>query len=85
MINKIPKVGPKLNRMLLIVDYRGRYDLSEEMLQEWSILDTFDMLSPAYDQRQTIETFRNWFETSPLKNIDVHYGYNGIEGRAVKC
>lgn len=85
LINKIPRIGPKLNRMLLIVDYRGRYPLSEEMLQEWSILDTFDMLSPAYDQRQTIETFRNWFETSPLKDIEVHYGYNGIEGRATKC
>ena len=85
LINKIPVLGPKLNRMLLIVDYRGRYNLSEEMLQEWSILDTFDMLSPAYDQRQTIETFRRWFSTSPLKEIEVHYGYNGIEGRATKC
>lgn len=84
LINKIPVVGPKINRMLLIVDYRGRYDLSEEMLQEWSILDTFDMLSPAYDQRQTIQTFRRWFETSPLSEIEVHYGYNGIEGRATK-
>lgn len=84
-INKIPVIGPKINRMLLIVDYRGRYELSEEMLQEWSILDTFDMLSPAYDQRQTIDTFRDWFETSNLKEIDVHYGYNGIEGRAIKC
>ncbi len=84
LINKIPVVGSKINRMLLVVDYRGRYDLSEEMLQEWSILDTFDMLSPAYDQRQTIGTFRNWFETSPLTDIEVHYGYNGIEGRATK-
>lgn len=84
LINKIPVVGRKINRMLLIVDYRGRYELSEEMLKEWSILDTFDMLSPAYDQRQTIETFRYWFQTSPLQEIDVHYGYNGIEGRAVK-
>jgi len=85
LINKIPVVGHKINRMLLIVDYRGRYDLSEDMLQEWSILDTFDMLNPAYDQRQTIETFRKWFAESPLENIDVHYGYNGIEGRATKC
>ncbi len=85
LINKIPVVGHKINRMLLIVDYRGRYELSEEMLQEWSILDTFDMLNPAYDQRQTIETFRKWFDDSPLKDIDVHYGYNGIEGRAKKC
>ena len=85
LINLIPVVGRKINRMLLIVDYRGRYDLSEEMLKEWSILDTFDMLSPAYDQRQTIETFRYWFESEPLEEVDVHYGYNGIEGRAVKC
>ena len=85
LINKIPRVGPKINRMLLIVDYRGRYSLSEQMLQEWSILDTFDMLSPAYDQRQTIDTFRSWFQTSPLKDIEVQYGYNGIEGRATKC
>lgn len=85
VINKIPVVGSKINRMLLVVDYRGRYDLSEQMLQEWSILDTFDMLSPAYDQRQTIETFRSWFATSPLKDCEVHYGYNGIEGRATKC
>lgn len=85
LINKIPYIGRKLNRMLLVVDYRGRYDLSEEMLQEWSILDTFDMLSPAYDQRQTIDTFRDWFESSPFKEVDVHYGYNGIEGRGIKC
>ena len=85
LINKIPVVGSKINRMLRVIDYRGRYDLSEEMLQEWSILDTFDMLNPAYDQRQTIQTFRNWFETAPLKSVDVHYGYNGIEGRATKA
>ena len=85
LINKIPVVGRKINRMLLIVDYRGRYDLSEELLKEWSILDTFDLLSPAFDQRQTIGTFRNWFHSAPLTDIDVHYGYNGIEGRATKC
>lgn len=84
LINKIPVIGYRINRMLLIVDYRGRFDLSEEMLKEWSILDTFDMLSPAYDQRQTLQTFQEWFDTSPLKEIDVHYGYNGIEGRATK-
>ena len=85
VINKIPVVGSKINRMLLIVDYRGRYDLPDDLLREWSILDTFDMLSPAYDQRQTIETVRHWFETSPLKEVEVQYGYNGIEGRGVKC
>ncbi len=65
-INRIPVVGRKLNRMLLVVDYRGRYRLSEQKLKEWSVLDTFDMLSPAYDQRQTIKTFTQWFHEAPL-------------------
>ena len=34
--------------MLLIADYRGILDLSEEQLKEWAILDTFDVLSPMY-------------------------------------
>jgi len=37
-----------LNWMLLIADYRGILDLSEEQLKEWAILDTFDVLSPMY-------------------------------------
>jgi SAM-dependent methyltransferase/uncharacterized protein YbaR (Trm112 family) len=85
LINKLPFVGRKINRMLLVVDYRGRYDLTEDMLKEWSILDTFDLLSPAYDQRQPIGTFRSWFEEAGLDRIDVHYGFNGIEGRGIKC
>ena len=85
LINRIPSVGKKIVRMMMIVDYRGRYELTDALLKEWSVLDTFDMLSPAYDQRQTIETFRSWFESSPLTDVDVHYGHNGIEGRALKC
>jgi hypothetical protein len=84
LINRIPAVGRRINRMLLVADYRGRYPLSDQQLREWAILDTFDMLSPAYDQRQTIDTFRSWFREAPLRNVDVHYGHNGIEGRACK-
>jgi len=84
-IHRIPAIGPRINRALLVVDYRGRYPLSEGLLKEWSILDTFDMLSPAYEQRQTIESVKRWFAQSPLKEVEVHYGYNGIEGRGTKC
>jgi SAM-dependent methyltransferase len=84
IVGRIPKLGHWLNWRLVIADYRGKYGLSEEMLKEWAILDTFDMLSPAYDYPQTIETFRGWFEQAGMKEIDVHYGYNGIEGRGVK-
>jgi SAM-dependent methyltransferase len=84
-INRLPGIGRRLNRLLLIADYRGRYRLTEEQLKEWAVLDTFDMLSPRYDQRQTLQTVRRWFQDAPLDQIDVRYGHNGIEGRGVKC
>lgn len=82
-INKFPR-GKNINWMLLIADYIGRYGLSNEMAKEWAILDTFDMLSPRYDNPQTLETVRKWFADAGLADIDVHYGYNGIEGRGVR-
>lgn len=83
LINKLP-YGNKINRALLVADYRGRFNLEEEMLKEWAILDTFDMLSPAYDKPQTIETMKQWFEDAELRNIDLHHGYGGIECHATK-
>lgn len=83
LINKLP-LGRNINFALLIADYRGVYDLNEDLLREWAILDTFDMLSPAYDTPQSLETVRHWFKQAELAHIDVHYGYNGIEGRGKK-
>lgn len=83
LLNKLP-YGRMINRALLIVDYRGRFDLKEGMLKEWALLDTFDALSPAYDEPQTLETVKEWLGNAGLRNIDVHYGYGGIEGHATK-
>jgi uncharacterized protein YbaR (Trm112 family) len=82
-IRKLP-YGRSINWTLLIADYGGVYDLKEDMLKEWAMLDTFDMLSPAYDNPQTMETVKKWFNDAELINIDVRYGYNGIEGRGQK-
>lgn len=49
-----------------------------------AVLDTFDRLSPAYDYPQTMKTLQGWFETFDFQNIEINYGYNGIEGRGVK-
>ncbi|WCJ57816.1 methyltransferase domain-containing protein [Fontisphaera persica] len=81
VIHRIPRLGRWLNWRLLIADYRGVYPLKEEHLLEWAILDTFDMLSPRYDYPQTLETVRQWFARAGLEEVEVHYGYNGIEGR----
>lgn len=82
-IHKLP-YGKLLNWALFIADYRGVFPLTEELLKEWAILDTFDMLSPRYDKPQTLAVFTRWFHEAGLRHIDVHYGYNGIEGRAEK-
>ena len=83
LIHKLP-YGRKINGLLLIADFRGAYNMTEERLKDWAILDTFDMLSPAYDQPQSLKTIKKWFNEAPLKNIEVNYGHNGIEGRGTK-
>jgi SAM-dependent methyltransferase len=79
-ISKIPRAGRLINWRLLVADYT-ELGLPDEALKEWAVLDTFDMLSPRYDSPQTLGTMRRWFAEAGLTDIDVRYGYNGIEGR----
>lgn len=84
LIAKLPK-GRYINKCLFIIaDYRGLLPFSDDLLKEWAILDTFDMWSPAYDYPQTMKTVKKWFNDSKLKNVEINYGYNGIEGRGEK-
>jgi uncharacterized protein YbaR (Trm112 family) len=84
LLAPIPVIGKRLIGRLLINEYRGIFDLSEEMHKEWAILDTFDMLSPKYTNRQTLQTVRQWLLDAGMVNSEVQYGYNGIEGRGTK-
>lgn len=80
LIQKIPKIGPSLNWRLLVADY-SNLGLHGDRLKDWAYLDTFDMLSPRYDRPQTLTTMRRWFQEQGLVDVEVGYGYNGIEGR----
>lgn len=82
-IHRLPR-GRYINSALLIADYEGVYPLSEEMLKEWAILDTFDGLSAFYENPQSLRTVKSWFEKTGLEKVDVRYGYNGIEGHGTK-
>ncbi|HTT84154.1 MAG TPA: methyltransferase domain-containing protein [Rhizomicrobium sp.] len=84
-LRRIPRVGSPLNWKLLIGDYSRELPHADEAtLKQWAYLDTFDMLSPAYDFPQTVGTFRRWFCEAGYTDIDVHEGYNGVEGRGRK-
>jgi|SRR5579884_1946799 len=45
--------------------------------QEWSELDTFDWLSPAYEFRYTKKEVRDWFQQAGLRDVRVADGIPG--------
>jgi SAM-dependent methyltransferase len=68
---RLPGVGRKLRHLIPVVNYEGIYPLSPEQLKDWAVLDTFDMLAPAYDQPQSVETLERWLQTSGLEDVEV--------------
>lgn len=82
-LRRIPGIGKSLNWMLLVADYSKLLPgVADEVLKQWAYVDTFDMLSPEHDHPALIGRFRQWYAQAGLTDVDVHYGYNGIEGRA---
>ena len=85
LIRLIPRVGEAINWRLLIADYAQQMpDASDATLKEWAYLDTFDMLSPAFDIPQTPATFKRWHEEAKLQDIEVRLGPNGVVATATK-
>ena len=80
LIAKIPKFGTAINARLLVAEYTS-YGFRGKMLKEMAYLDTFDMLSPKYDNPQTKKNFQSWFEEAKFEDYEIYYGYNGIVGR----
>lgn len=67
----VPVVGKLLKRLVPVANYDGIYPLAKPQLLEWALLDTFDMLAPAYDKPQTAATARRWLEQAGLREIEV--------------
>lgn len=67
----IPALGPMLKRAIPVANYSGVYPLSSQQLREWALLDTFDMLAPAYDQPQTPEGVQRWLDAAGLTGTEV--------------
>jgi len=86
LIRSIPKLGVVLTGLIPIPcwNYLNMGYSKEERIQH-AIMDTFDALSPFYDNPKTIKEVREWFlNHSQLVNIDVFAGSNGIVGNGVK-
>lgn len=83
-IARIPVIGPKARYLIPVVNYAGVYPFSDAQILEWGVLDTYDMLSPAFDQPQTEATLRRWLQESGLSEVSVErLGF--IVGRGTKA
>lgn len=63
---RVPVLGRHAAAMVPVLSYEGVLPLSDPQLLEWSILDTFDMLSARYEHRASVSEVRAWFERARL-------------------
>ena len=47
--------------------------LSSQEIEEWMVLDTFDMFSPIYDRPKRLKTVKKWFLELDYINVDAQY------------
>jgi len=73
-------MGGVATRLVPIAEF-SEYGLSQKVNMEWAILDTFDMLSPAYDFPQTMDSVRQWYAAAGFVDVSVRRGINGIVAR----
>ena len=79
LLLRIPKVGFYLSQIIPNSNYTFIYpQLSKDQILQWAIMDTFDMLSPAYDQPQTLKEIRKWLVEANLKTIYCGEGGTGF-------
>jgi SAM-dependent methyltransferase len=77
------RVGRAGARLLPIVEY-SELNLPRDLHKEWSVLDTFDMYSPAHDHPQSIQSLTAWFRAAGFTDVEVFNGPNGVVGRGRK-
>jgi SAM-dependent methyltransferase len=84
-VGRIPAVGRYAQRLLPIANYDGLYGLDQRQLHEWAVLDTFDMLAPAYDQPQTPRALATWTRHAGLEAVEIgRFGHLVARGRKPK-
>jgi uncharacterized protein YbaR (Trm112 family) len=70
-LGRVPVIGRRLRHALPIANYEGILPLSASQLKEWAVLDTFDMLAPAHDHPQSVETVAAWLQETDVADAEV--------------
>lgn len=76
---RIPKIGFYLSQIIPNSNYTFIYpQLSKDQILQWAIMDTFDALSPEYDQPQSLSTVSKWLKEANLKTVYCGEGGTGF-------
>jgi SAM-dependent methyltransferase/uncharacterized protein YbaR (Trm112 family) len=78
LIARLPKIGGRFRYLIPVANYEGTLPLSQEQQFEWAVLDTFDMLSPAYDKPKMARTLRRWFKEVGLQDVQISESYVAV-------
>jgi SAM-dependent methyltransferase len=70
-LGRVPLLGDWLKRLVPVANYVGLFPLSDRQHLEWSLLDTFDALSPEFDNPQSHGTVKRWLEEAGLERAEV--------------
>ncbi|RPJ39647.1 MAG: methyltransferase domain-containing protein [Planctomycetaceae bacterium] len=82
-LRRLP-LGRVTHRLIPVASHVLDLPLNSEQVQEWALLDTFDMFSPKYDRPQRARTLRTWLAETDLSEIEVlRLGH--LVGRARKA
>jgi SAM-dependent methyltransferase len=84
LLRRIPLAGKYVSYLIPVSNYKGVLPLTDEQLLEWGTLDTFDMLSPRFDNPQRLDDVRGWLVEASLTGIEVKYGPNGINAKGIQ-
>lgn len=66
---RIPRLGPYFMFAIPVANYVNESSLTWRQRYDWAILDTFDMLSPQYDQPQTQEDTERSLASEGIEDI----------------
>jgi 2-polyprenyl-3-methyl-5-hydroxy-6-metoxy-1,4-benzoquinol methylase/uncharacterized protein YbaR (Trm112 family) len=71
LLEKIPFFGNYLKWLIPVVNYSKKYGLSGKQLNEWALLDTFDMLAPKYDYPASQSDVEKWAKMIGIREFEI--------------
>ncbi len=66
---RLPLLGRFFRFALPVANYPEIHELTLRQRYRWAVLDTYDMLAPAYDQPQTFDEARAALEVAGMKDV----------------